>query len=124
MRVTCVGSDPSRSRVRVLEAGLSRPDEMGQEAEVLGVFGSNGDNRDLEVTPDDLGDVADLDALLGHPVEGRSGGSLLEGEAEDVGGVEPVDGRPAVSTRRRRTRNTLVPGDPTRAAMKPLSPSP
>jgi len=60
------------------------------------VGGSDGDHRYAEMPADDLGDVADAHALIRDRVQSRARRSLPQREAEEVRGIESVDGRPTV----------------------------
>ena len=60
------------------------------------VLGSDRSHRHIQVPADHFGHLPDGHALLGYGVESRSGGCIFEGQAEEVGHIEPVRGRPAV----------------------------
>ena len=107
-----VGCHPSSSRVSALEAGLSSREEAGQPGEVLAcVLGGDGDHREVEMPADHLGDVADRHALVGDRVQRRSRRGLLQRQAEEARGIEPVHGGPAVGPVADVAGDALVAGD-------------
>src|SRR5215469_15076186 len=67
-------------------------ENLAQEAETLG---RHGRDRQVEVTPDHLGDVADRHALVADGVQPRARWSLLHCQAEQVRGVQHVHRGPA-----------------------------
>ena len=91
-----VGRHPTSSRVSALVAGTSAGGSA-RAAEVLAcVLGRDGDHRELEVATDHLGDLADRHAFVGDPMQNRSGRGRLQRQAEELRGIEPVHGGPAV----------------------------
>ena len=70
-----------------------------------------GGHRDAEVPADHLGDGADRHAFVGDRVQRRPRRGLLHGQAEQVRGVEPVHGGPAVGPVAEVAGDALVPGD-------------
>ena len=63
------------------------------------------------MAPHDLGDAAQRHALFRHRVQRRSRRGLLQCQAEEARGVEPVDGGPATGSVADVTRDALVPRD-------------
>src|SRR6266849_4607805 len=60
-------------------------EEAGQEAELLArLVGRDGDHRDVEVSPDHVGDGADRHTLVRDRVQPRSRRCLLQSQAEQV----------------------------------------
>lgn len=80
-------------------SGHVEGEEPGQERvpEVLGALleGQRG-GRDLKDPGDLLRDALDGDGAFAGAVQHAAGGSLLQRQPEEAGGVEAVDGRPAV----------------------------
>jgi hypothetical protein len=60
---------------------------------------------------DRLGDGADRHALVRDPVQYRSRRSLLQRQAEEVRGIEPVNGGPAVGPIADVAGDALLAGD-------------
>ena len=88
------------------------PEEAAEPGEVLGrVLGGDGDDRELEMPSDDLGDVADRHALLGDRVQRRSRRGLFEPETEEARRIEPVHGGPAVAAVADVAGDALLAGD-------------
>src|SRR5580704_16155959 len=104
--------------------GTVQGDEVSHEAEVFrGVFGGHRGRRDVEVAAYRPGDLPEGNALIRDGVQDRAGGSGLDGQAGQAGGVGTVHRRPPVRA------VTHVSGDaslamPTSVATNPLSPSP
>src|SRR5271168_1262784 len=91
------GLPPEQFAGERARGGGVEPKEPSQPSEMLArVLGRDRHERQLEMPPDDLGDVADRDALVGHGVQRRSRRGLLESKAEEASGVEAVYGGPAV----------------------------
>ena len=88
-------------------------EEAGQEAEVLARLARrDGDHRDVEVSPDHLGDGADRHILVRDRVQPRSRRCLLQGQAEQVCRIEPVHGGPAAGAVADEARDSLGPAAP------------
>ena len=85
---------PNRCREIALDADRGEARERGEL--VTGLLGGDRLGRHLQVAPDDLGDLAERDALVGDRVEQGPGRRFLQGQAEHPGGVHPVHGRPHV----------------------------
>src|SRR6266581_2976380 len=84
-------------------------EEAGQEAEVPArLAGRDGDHRDVEVSPDHLGDGADRHTLVRDPVQRRSRRCLLQSQAEQVCRIEPVHGGPPAGAVADEARGSLV----------------
>ena len=112
MRSGCVGSQPIRSRVSVLEARRSSATKLPSHPEVLGcLLWSNRAKGEVELPADRRGDVAQRHALLSHPVQHGSGRGVFQREAEQTRGVEAVDRGPVVAPVADVPRDALVARD-------------
>ena len=111
------GATPSCSCVAALEARVSMARTCPMKLEERGgLLGGLADGGDVEVPADDLRDVADRHALVGHPVIPGSRGALLERQPEEAGRIELVHRGPAVPsvTHVRREAVLTRDGDETR----------
>lgn len=81
----------------MFDVGLSSAAE-GEEAEKTGFFRGNADRRDVQVAPDDRGDVAERHPLVGDAVQTCSRGRIFERQPVQVRSVEGVHAGPAVGT--------------------------
>ena len=107
-----MGSQPSRSRVRVLEAGVSIAAKCPiQPSRSLASPGCDRDGRDAEVPPDRSRDLEHRDALLGDAVQRRAGRRRPQREPEEARRVEPVDGGPAIGPAADVGRDAVGAGD-------------
>jgi MFS family permease len=76
--------------------GAVQQGERGHPAEVArGLLAGDGGHREVQVSADDGGDVAERDGLVGHPVQPRPGGRFLQRQPEQVRGVQQVHAAPA-----------------------------
>ena len=73
--------------------------ERCEPAEMAGcLFGGDGGQWDLQMSAYDVGDVMKRHALVGDSVISGAGGTLLERQPEEMGGIEPVNRWPAVES--------------------------
>lgn len=78
---------------------------------VSGRFGGLGDDRHVQVSPDDLRDVSHRNALVGNSVKHGSRRTLLQRQPEEMGGIKPMYRRPAVKPLTDIRRNAFFPCD-------------
>ena len=71
----------------------------------------DGHHWQAKVPADHVGDLADRNALVADPIQPHAGDGRLHGQPEEVGGVEPVDGGPAVGAVTRVGRDALLARD-------------
>src|SRR5437763_1184505 len=84
--------------------------ERREPAEVVGrLLGSLADDRHVQPAADDACDLVEWHSLVGDRVIPGSRRTLLQGESVDTGGIEPVDGRPAVEPIPHIGRDALFP---------------
>jgi hypothetical protein len=103
-----VGCQPSAARVWELDEGWSVAKMVPR-----GPVGLRRHRLDRYAEPaaDDRRDVTHRDALVSNGVPRGAGWCLLEGEAEQHGGVEGVDGRPPLAPVAGVARHTGPAGD-------------
>lgn len=97
--------------------GLIDTEDVAEESEVLRRDGRSGH---AELAADDLGEGAHGVALIGDSVSHRAGSGLFQGEPEEPGGVEAVDGRPALAAVADIAGDCGAPGSSTARAECPL----
>ena len=75
---------------------VHRREQREQAEMVLRLFRRESGYGQVQVPADDLGDVKERHALVIDPVQPRARGCCLQGQPEQVRGVQPVHGGPAV----------------------------
>jgi hypothetical protein len=78
---------------------------------IAGLFGGDGDDRQVEVTADRFGDGAGRHALFGNGVQHRAGRGVVHGETDEARTVESMHRRPPVAAIVDVAGDALVAGD-------------
>jgi len=74
-------------------------------------LGRLGRNRNIQTAADDIRDASKRNSLFSDPVMPDSRGTLLKGKFKKMGGIEPVNRRPAVERVPHLRRNACPPRD-------------
>ena len=83
-----------------------------QETEMSGrLLGRNGDDRQTQSAADDLRNLPHRYPFFTNPMQASTRRRRLHGQAEEVGGIDPVNRRPAVRPVARVARHALLPRD-------------
>ena len=86
--------------------------EQREPAEMaVRLLAGDGDHRQVQMPPDDRGDVAERHALVADRVQARACGRGLQRQPEQARSIEPVYGGPAVGPVTHVGRHALRPGD-------------
>ncbi len=88
-----VGFQPSSDRVRALDAGMSRAAKSANQPKCSR---PRRFHRHAQSTADHLGDLCERHALVGNTMIGRLGRTVVEHEAIQARGIQPVHAGPAV----------------------------
>src|SRR5882724_120756 len=85
--------------------------KVGEPAEMVGcLLPRLADDGQVQAAADDLGYLAEGNALFSDPVVARACGAFFEHQPVETGGVEPVDGRPEVQPLADVGRDALLAG--------------
>src|SRR5689334_14063004 len=76
-----------------------------------GLFGRDRGDGNFQLAADDLGDIANANALIAYSMIARAGDALLEREAIDGGDVRAVGRGPAIGAVADIGGNALLPCD-------------
>ena len=85
-----------------------------------GVGGDHRHRRDAQTAAHRLGDLTEADTLVAHCVQHRAGGSGLDGEAGQAGGVGDVHSRPAVGAVTHVSGHAALAGDADQGGHEPV----
>src|ERR1700744_5163107 len=73
--------------------------EVAQPAKMPGRFrGSLGNDRNVQLPTDSLGDLAGRPPFIGDAMKPRTGGTFFQRKTEESGGVQSMHGGPAVGS--------------------------